>query len=91
VCSLGEKSVSDSLWLEDEKIVYICSHIRGNAYKWYTNLETAGKVPATVEQFFTALTDAFGETDFVEKAKLELGRLRQTKSCTNYILDAWEE
>lgn len=72
---------------EDQKVAFVCSYLRGQAFKWYANLEETNLIPNTVDSLFAAIKDAFGESNIQEKARLELDRLRQTKSCASYTTE----
>lgn len=72
---------------EDQKIAFVCSYLRGTAFKWYANLEKMKQVPATADLLFDRISEAFGESDTQEKARTELDKLRQTKSCASYTTE----
>lgn len=69
---------------EADKVSVAATYLRGSAFKWFgTHEKTYGEI-LTFDDFKTALTAAFGESDRAEKAKTQLANLRQTKSCAAY-------
>jgi hypothetical protein len=69
---------------EKDKVSVAASYLRGSAFTWFGTFEESFGQIKTFEDFKTALTGAFGEADRAEKAKIALGKLRQTKSCAAY-------
>lgn len=74
-------------WSETEKSVYACSYLRGTAFTWYSNLAKDNKFFTDFKDFETQITTAFGESDLVQKSKMQLEKLRQAKSCAVYTTE----
>lgn len=79
--------LANPTWTEVNKTIYACSFLRGTAFTWYSNREKMRKRFDNYEHFETELTTAFGETDLVQKSKMQLEKLRQTKSCAIYTTE----
>ena len=71
----------------DDVVAFVGSHLDGNAKKWFMNLCTDGKRPASWNLFKEQLISAFKSEHDDERNRLLLVQLRQSGDLETYITD----
>ena len=71
----------------DDAVAFVGSYLEGNAKKWFMNLCTDGKRPASWNLFKEQLISAFKSEHDDERNRLLLVQLRQSGDLETYITD----
>ena len=80
---------------EETKLLFAASFLRGRAFDWFrpyeqnlsaqANSETRSLQMNTIQEFYTAITETFGDPDEGLTAATRIYRLKQTRSVSDYI------
>ena len=81
-----QAAVSQANVLTDyNKVLFASAFLSGNAATWWYTRVQNGTAPAEWEQFKAELKNEFVPSDFVQRARDKLRKLRQTTSVAKYL------
>lgn len=72
-------------WVEERKLSYAVTLLRGRAEAWYRSLEIGEEEPENWETFEEGLVGFFKPENYERIARDKLASYRQTTSVTNYV------
>lgn len=69
---------------DQDKIIFAAGHLRGAALTWWQSVANSGNMPATIEDFASALKTQFQPINPAETARDKIASLRQTGAVSSY-------
>ena len=72
-------------WVDERKLSYAITLLRGRAEAWYRSLEIGEEIPENWETFEEGLAGFFKPENCERIARDKLASYRQTSSVTNYV------
>lgn len=78
------RSQPDSFLQDSQKITYLASYLRGNAFHWYYTQEVKGKIPTSYSEFSSLFLQYFGQQDEQNEAEQKIQKIYQKTTVSQY-------